>query len=165
MSNLRDAFWSHVNRDTESGCWLWTGYVLPNGYGYTYRPGSAREYAHRLSYEDRFGPIDDGAQIDHTCHERSCVNPGHLRAVTGAQNRQNRSGARKGNQSGVRGVERVKLKNRDKWSARATLNRKRYYLGCYDTIAEAAAVISEWRRKNMPYSVMDQGAAPTKESQ
>ena len=32
------------------------------------------------------GPIDPGAQVDHKCRVKSCVNPGHLRLLGRAAN-------------------------------------------------------------------------------
>lgn len=68
-----------------SGCWLWFGAHQPVGYGQMWN-GSRPEQAHRISYRIYRGPIPLKLEIDHVCHERSCVNPDHLRAVTHAQN-------------------------------------------------------------------------------
>ena len=62
-------------------CWLWPGYVTETGYG-VYRS----QRVHRAAYANRYGPIPDGLVIDHTCRQRSCFNPDHLKAVTQAVN-------------------------------------------------------------------------------
>jgi predicted RNA-binding Zn-ribbon protein involved in translation (DUF1610 family) len=71
-------------------CWLWTGCVDENGYGNigVRRPDGTRTvgYAHRVAYEETVGPIPDRLEIDHLCRTRSCVNPGHLEAVTHREN-------------------------------------------------------------------------------
>lgn len=51
-----------------------------NGNGY-YRMSDGA-YAHRLAYEERYGEIPEGLQIDHLCRVRWCCNPDHLEAVT-----------------------------------------------------------------------------------
>lgn len=56
-----------------------------NGYGRVCADGSP-QWAHRVSYVAFVGPIPKGLEIDHRCHQRSCVNPQHLRAVTHAVN-------------------------------------------------------------------------------
>jgi len=78
--------------DTSGDCWLWTGYVKPNGYGAMWiapadREGSSdKEYVHRLMYRWRIGVIPPGHEIDHLCRNRRCVRPNHLEAVTNREN-------------------------------------------------------------------------------
>ena len=36
------------------------------------------------------------------------------------------------------------------------MNYKLHNLGIFDSIDEAERVVTEWRRENMPYSMMDQ---------
>ena len=74
----------HVTVD-DHGCWLWGGYVLPNGYGTVYWWGKKR-LVHRLSYEALVGPIPEGLVIDHLCRTRRCLNPSHMEPVTRGEN-------------------------------------------------------------------------------
>lgn len=67
-------------------CWLWTGHIQPNGFGYaTWRRSGGKwgkAAAHRLYYEAFVGPIPPGLEVTHICRVRHCVRPDHLRAVT-----------------------------------------------------------------------------------
>jgi hypothetical protein len=83
QSDLR-RFWSFVEPEPNSGCWLWTG-SDSFGYGY-FSVGHKRCRAHRVSYEMFRGPIPAGLQLDHLCRVRCCVNPSHLRACTQREN-------------------------------------------------------------------------------
>jgi hypothetical protein len=72
-------------RVTDTGCWHWTGYTSPEGYG---RVGvrSASQLAHRAHWVEVRGPITDGQVLDHICRNRACINLEHLRVVTVGQN-------------------------------------------------------------------------------
>lgn len=89
-----ERFW--VNVDKTGDCWLWTGYIKPNGYA-TFYPGGGRHvdkiYVHRFAYELTRGHIPDGLEIDHLCNVRHCVNPAHLDVVTRRVNLERRDAA------------------------------------------------------------------------
>lgn len=83
-----ERFMDRVSPEPNSGCWLWTGATLSNGYG-TFSPKQVRGeriYAHRHAYETFVGPIEVGLVIDHLCRVRCCVNPDHLEVVTRGEN-------------------------------------------------------------------------------
>jgi hypothetical protein len=82
-----------------NGCWIWTLSKQRGGYGLVRWGGGNMKKAHRVFYELLVGPIPDGYQLDHTCHNRddncaggltcghrACVNPEHLEPVTGKVN-------------------------------------------------------------------------------
>jgi hypothetical protein len=74
---LEERLWSRVDRSGD--CWLWTGCRAPTGYG---RIGLTRgrvESTHRVAYELARGPIPPGAFVLHSCDNRLCCNPAHLR--------------------------------------------------------------------------------------
>jgi hypothetical protein len=88
-------FWSKVDKtSSRSGCWLWTAGCFDNGYA-AFSVGQNRP-GHVIAYELTIGPVPDGLQLDHTCHDptrcappcphRRCVNPAHLEPVTPREN-------------------------------------------------------------------------------
>lgn len=79
-----------------NGCWEFTGYILPTGYGQLGRNIGA----HRVAWEVANGrPVPAGLVVDHECHNRDpqclasmdcphrrCVNANHLEAVPSGVN-------------------------------------------------------------------------------
>lgn len=71
--------------DKTDSCWVWTGFTRGKGYGGFQLPTGVVS-AHRFAYETLVGPIPEGAQIDHVCMNKLCVNPKHLEPVTNEEN-------------------------------------------------------------------------------
>lgn len=87
-SQIFEKFTNNYIPEPNSGCWLWTKSISPDGYGRInigIPPGKSLS-VHRWSYEYFKGPIPAGLTVDHLCRVRCCVNPYHLEVVTIAQN-------------------------------------------------------------------------------
>lgn len=79
VRNTIETFWAQV--EVTGACWLWTGGLTDEGYGYYWLSG--RTYgAHRIAYNDLIGDVPPGMHLDHLCRIRNCVNPDHLEVVT-----------------------------------------------------------------------------------
>jgi len=79
-----DRFMSHVLK-AESGCWLWTAFKMPSGYG-NFRTPCRHELAHRAAYRIFCGDLEPGKDVMHSCDYSSCVNPEHLTLGTRRDN-------------------------------------------------------------------------------
>lgn len=67
-------FNSKINKTAD--CWFWTG-GSSGGYGIFYTHGRSHK-AYRISYLIHKGTIAEGLLVRHLCHNKICINPGHL---------------------------------------------------------------------------------------
>lgn len=88
-------FFTKVNKDTPSGCWLWMR-LGRRGYG-SFRVNGRMETPHRVSWAYHCGPIPDGLCVLHHCDNPPCVNPAHLRLGTQLDNAADREARGRGN--------------------------------------------------------------------
>lgn len=145
-----DRFWARVEKTNT--CWLWKGHINEKGYGLIYVNRKAVR-AHRFSYELEGYVIPDGMFIDHICHTRHCVKPGHLRVVTSAQNAQNQKGPHKGSSTNVRGVYWSKRKR--KYIAQIGVNGRSKQIGAFDDLEKAAKAAKDARMAFYTHNDLD----------
>lgn len=68
-----------------AGCWEWQAGITPFGYA-SVTVDRRTQLGHRAYYAHFRGRIENGLVVDHLCHNRLCVNPGHLQLLSGADN-------------------------------------------------------------------------------
>ena len=100
-TSLEDRFWSRVDKSGgPNGCWPWTSYRLPSGYGRIVRGVNAPDHisggvaqnmiAHRVAWELANGTIPEGKQVLHVCDCPPCQNIRHLYLGTNVDNMRDR---------------------------------------------------------------------------
>ena len=99
---------------------------------------------HRIIMMLCFGHIPENAEIDHINHVRNDNRLVNLRFATQGENLKNKSVSSKST-TGVTGV--YFNKSRNKFIAQIKANRQVHYLGCYNTLEEAAAARAEANSK------------------
>ena len=143
-------FWASV--DKSGNCWTWTAGKSDTGYGQCRFKGR-KVGSHRASYEIAKGRIPTGMQIDHTCHNRGCVNPDHLRLATHKENAENVAGARANSTSGIRGV--YWIEKRQRWMASLRHNGKQMFIGHFTDVREAEAAVITKRNELFTHNDAD----------
>jgi hypothetical protein len=75
------------DRGYDTPCWIWLRGFAGGKYPYpmTYHKGRVC-VAHVVYYEEAFGPVPEGLELDHLCRQHECVNPLHLEPVTHKEN-------------------------------------------------------------------------------
>ena len=123
----------------ETACIIWFGPENQKGYG-RILVERKRQNVHRVVYEMECGPIPNGMVIDHICHERSCINPDHMRICTNNENVKNRK-LNINNTSGFKGVSKNSYTSKKglppRWVASIQSNGKTINLGSFGSKQEA----------------------------
>lgn len=146
-----ERFLDKVNKTAT--CWNWTAAISEgDGYG-RFGIGQCVKLAHRVSFELSIGTIPLGMEIDHKCHNRKCVNPEHLRIVTSQKNSENHSGPQSNSKTGIRGVYWVIGKS--KWGASVNQKGRKYFVGYFDDIQDAAEAVLAKRNELFTHNNFD----------
>lgn len=70
-----ESFENKYTPEPNTGCWIWTDALGGKGYG-----------KHRKAYKLYNGPVPAALQVRHTCDNKWCVNPAHLKIGTQRDN-------------------------------------------------------------------------------
>lgn len=145
----RERFMQMVSPEPNSGCWLWTGHIIPSSsYGQSPRGSfgvgeSKAAYAHRVSYVLHKGPIPEGMLVCHKCDTPLCVNPDHLWLGTNEENLADMN--RKGRNGASRYPEKYRAIGR-RLAANKTVERGEAHASSKLTDAQVLAIRADRRR-------------------
>lgn len=95
VGSTADRLNAYVDEDPVTGCHLWMGWRELHGYGRMWVDGRTKT-AHRVAWELANGPIPEGKIVMHTCDNRRCCNPEHLKLGTHGDNLRDRLDKRRG---------------------------------------------------------------------
>jgi len=149
-----ERFWPKVEKT--AACWNWIAGKNYEGYG-IFWDGERYVTAHRFAHSIAAGKIPEKMQVDHTCHNRGCVNPTHLRLATPKQNMENPSGVRSDNRSGYRGVSWNKAYRA--WTGLVTHYGVDHWLGPFASSEEANVAVVAKRNELFTHNILDRKSA------
>ena len=86
LDAMKGRFMAFVGKCSDTGCWLWKGYIGSKGYPQFWIEGRSASLAHRASYILFKSDIKRDKVVDHKCNNRLCVNPEHLQAISHSKN-------------------------------------------------------------------------------
>lgn len=135
-------------------CLVWMGSASKKGYGRMSVNGKSM-YVHRYAYELAYGPVPQGMLVDHRCHNKICVEPSHLRAITTMQNNQNRAGAQANSTTGIRGV--AFHKQAGKFMVSVGHMGEEYNGGLFSSIEDAERAAMALRKELHSHNDVDRG--------
>lgn len=78
--DVLERFMEKVTVNPDTGCWDWSGKRASNGYS-AFCLKRQWLLAHRLAYTFHVGELADSQRVEHSCGDRYCVNPHHLRLL------------------------------------------------------------------------------------
>ena len=82
---LEQRFWDNVDKGDGSGCWIWKGSILKNGYGRITHDSKTYK-AHRVAWIIEHGSVPSDLCVCHSCDNPPCVRVDHLWLGTHTQN-------------------------------------------------------------------------------
>lgn len=122
-------------------------HLANTGYAVRYEGASRTIYMHR---EILGASSEEDAVVDHLNGDKLDNRRLNLRLTSNKENVQHRTKLNKNNSSGHRGV--TYCKQTGKWAAKAKRDGESIWLGRHASKEDAAKVVKEWRRENMPGS-------------
>jgi hypothetical protein len=136
-------FWSRIEPEPTSGCWLWVGPLGSNGYGGVFYRGKMWG-CHRLVWTLVHGSVPKGLVVCHRCDVRCCVNPAHMYLATQSQNILDSHERKRGAHCERHGMARLSAEQvRD---IRASPEPRRNLASAYDVSSSLIGMIKSRKR-------------------
>lgn len=109
----QENLWKNINIPSEDECWEWQGHRNQYGYGRISTGGNKKMLVHRVVYEIKVGIIPFGMKLLHTCDNRKCCNPKHLKVGTQKDNLQDMFSKKRNNNVNGENSPKSKLKEEE----------------------------------------------------